>query len=815
MIQVSNEFRQVMESRRDFKCKARVTLGDGRELQLDGRHFTLSGNSFTDGAGANAFPLGNALEKSVSLELMNDEDQYSSYDFFGAKIELSLTFELSESTETIPLGTYTVVTPETYGTVIGITAVDDMYRADRDYATNLTFPQTAGAVLRDICSACDIPLGASSFPHDDFVIETKPEGQTFRQVIGQIAMLAGGNARIDHRGYLQILVYDFSPFEQGEKRLAGGVFDQGEPQYATGDAAYGGAFAPWEAEESHSGGTFADWKHYHVLAAFQNLTVDTDDIVITGVQATVKGEDGEEDSVLLKGEEGYVLSMENPLIEGKEEEVLSWLATCLVGLRFRKFSGDLTADPTIEFMDLAYVVDRKGNSYQTVVTDMNFVFFGYTTVSNSAESAVRNSSSYYSQATQSFLEARKLVEKEKSDRELAMEKLSEALANSSGLYITSEEQEDGSRVYYMHDKPSLSESQFVWKLTAEAFGISTDGGKTYPYGFTVTGEMVTRILDTEGLNAGWIDTGALSVRDEEGHEIFYADVDTGLVRIDASSVYLGAGNLEEELDGMREQNAQLSVKVDEISGKVSQGGGVNLLKNSVGYFGLDHWEAENDVSAERGDRVIGTTVSQAGFLLDGGKLTQENIPIVSGERYTLSFLVSKPGNFTGRVTVLGSNEEIVLDIPRGEKLMQMSYTFTAISSVSVTLLGAAGSELLISDLRLVKGEDPLTWQLAAGEVFETNYQMSSAGLIVSNSEYDGQVGITPQGLTGTYNGEKVFYLNREYVTSQNLRVTQQIELSPFKMVPVTKNGKRGMGLVPLPETEDRRTWQLRAAPSKM
>lgn len=43
--------------------------------------------------------------------------------------------------------------------------------------------------------------------------------------------------------------------------------------------------------------------------------------------------------------------------------------------------------------------------------------------------------------------------------------------------MTEDPQDDGSVIYYMHNKPTLEESDIVWKLTAEAIGISTDGGK--------------------------------------------------------------------------------------------------------------------------------------------------------------------------------------------------------------------------------------------------------------------------------------------------------------------------------------------------
>ena len=49
------------------------------------------------------------------------------------------------------------------------------------------------------------------------------------------------------------------------------------------------------------------------------------------------------------------------------------------------------------------------------------------------------------------------------------------------------------------------------KLTAEAIGFSTDGGATYPYGFTVTGKMVMDIIEANGINADWINTGTINL----------------------------------------------------------------------------------------------------------------------------------------------------------------------------------------------------------------------------------------------------------------------------------------------------------------
>ena len=160
-------------------------------------------------------------------------------------------------------------------------------------------------------------------------------------------------------------------------------------------------------------------------------------------------------------------------------------------------------------MDQVLVIDRKGNVYISFLTDINFQFFGFTAVKNSAEPALRNSAKVYSESTKALIKAKELIAKEKTARELAVEQLAKDLSNSGGLYVTTENQEDGSKIYYMHDKPTLAESMIIWKLTALAFGISTDGGNTYPYGFTVDGETITRLLYAEGINADYINSGTI------------------------------------------------------------------------------------------------------------------------------------------------------------------------------------------------------------------------------------------------------------------------------------------------------------------
>ena len=581
MINVSDEFKQLMTERQDFKCNAEVTLANGTVLPLGEDDFSIDNNSLVDAAGANTIPLGVALSRNVQLEIMNDDDHLSNYDFFGAKIRLYLTFELSETTEKIEYGTFTVTQPETYGSVVTIVGYDDMYKADKAYSTALTFPATAKSVLIDSGDTCGILIGDSNFLHNDFQIPTMPSSEyTHRQIIGFIAMIACGNARIDRTGHLQIMTYDFN----------------------------------YENDSIHD------------LTDYNNLTCDTNDVQVTGVQMTktvtktTTDEDGNEneedvEEIVKVGGDSYVLSIENPLVKGHEETLISWIYEIFENVTFRGFTMDYISYPIAEFMDKIKVTDWRENSFYSVLTDVNFVFFGYTTLKNSAESPLRNQSNYTSSNQKAIIQGKQLVEQERNNRQNALDKMQEALKNSNGMYSTQEVLLDGSTIYYLHDKPTMKESKNVIKLTAEVIGFSIDGGKTYPYGFTITGEMVARLLYTEGINADYINTGALTVKDKSGNIIFYADMETGTVKISGDNVTIGGKTAPEAIsDAVKESKNYADGKVSDFAETVTKS--VSDLQNQIDgqietfYYDYEpnlknipasDWATEDDKKKHEGD----------------------------------------------------------------------------------------------------------------------------------------------------------------------------------------------------------------------
>lgn len=544
MINVSNAFREKLEAGEPVRMVVDITFPDGTKKTIN-KDIMNGDNGFSDCAESSSFPVGATVCKTLTLSINNDQEQWKNYNFYGAKVHAYLKLQTSyaapesvstlldesynpilDSTgdpiiatqaatkdiiETIDKGVYTVTTPEQYSDIINVTALDDMYKANKVYTSGLKLPQSLINLVRDACKTVGIGMNLTMDHGDIIIIRSVPDSMTFRQLFGYAAMVESANARIDYSGNLQFVKWDFERTNIPELK------NYGNPP-----------------------------------------TLSSDDIVITGIKVTngQSSDDTDTDYSGIYGEEGYVLELENELIDTDQlQTVANIIGEQIVGARFRNLEGDLVYDPLVEFGDMMYTYDRLGNKYLTPLTDVSGNVGGLTTVKTQADDPIRGSSDFYGNSTKAIVAARRMVQKETSAREEAIRRLAETLSSSSGLYMTQEPQQDGSIIYYMHNKPTIAESNIIWKLTAEAFAVSIDGGKTYPYGFAVTGELITRLLYAEGINADYINAGTLIVRDKSGNAIFEADMDTGSVTLNGSYVTIGGKPLDEKIEDVENMAA--------------------------------------------------------------------------------------------------------------------------------------------------------------------------------------------------------------------------------------------------------------------
>lgn len=449
-------------------CKVKIKLKSGNALTLTQSDLWQGGFTMDDAtSGKGSFDIGQVITNRLRLSLNDSEEQYSIYDFMDAEVTAWRGGTLQDETiELLQCGTFTAHEQKNPDSSVELTCLDNMAKTEIPYSNVATvYPASIQTIVQDICNFCGIMLATSTIDNGNYVVSERPDDEalTCRDVLHYAAQISGSFARCDALGRLEFKWYD----ETAKK---------------------------------------------HKITAIKSFTLENQDIIITGVQVT---DSGDEKLSSLYGEKGYVLEIsDNPLIEAEKAEIVaSHLGNKIIGMQFRPLELSCILDPSVEAGDPAEVIDRRGNTYNCWITNMTYKVGSDTKITCDAETPSDRSAVRFSETTKAIVENRKKIKKERTEREAALEELNRQLAESSGMYVTAQKQDDGSTIYYMHDKATLEDSEIVWKLTAEAIGISTDGGKTYPYGLDVSGTAILERLYVTGLDADRVQIRNLHLKD--------------------------------------------------------------------------------------------------------------------------------------------------------------------------------------------------------------------------------------------------------------------------------------------------------------
>lgn len=501
MIKTTAAYKEAIKKNRIFHHEVNINFADQTSMTVgDVDLFAFQLLDATSNTGS--FDIGSAIAQQLLLKLNNVDGKFDNHDFNNAVITAKIGLELSDnSIEWLNKGIFTAEPGTVSGDTISVNAFDNMVKFDTDYSqSKLVYPATLGSIVQDACSCCGVTLApdTATFNKSNYVVQSRPNDSalTFRQVLQFVGQISCKFFKINTEGKLSAKWYDTDTLESidmnnvnTEKVII--------------------------IDELHTGST-----------------LQTDDVVITGVKVIEENRDEENSSsevTYKSGTAGYVLEVSgNKLIQGgKGAEVVNYLGECLNGLQFRPVSINASTDPCRESGDLAVVIDSKGNKYKTIFTNVNYVAHTAQALICGAEVPARLSSTRYSQATQVYKEIRANIRKYRSEWSAAFKELQTAMDSKNGLFPVSETQEDGSTILYFCDKPALKDSSTVIKLSAAGWGMSTDGCKTWNVGTLVDGTTITKILNATGINADWINTGALTVKDDDGNIVLSVDASTG------------------------------------------------------------------------------------------------------------------------------------------------------------------------------------------------------------------------------------------------------------------------------------------------
>jgi hypothetical protein len=165
----------------------------------------------------NEITIGNTCASSVTFSIYMPTVSLENKEitiFEGVKVGTEIKY--------IKLGIFTVTKQTSDGEYTNYEAYDRMYKADMPYFSDMTFPNTDKAILNEICGKLGISLATNIVTAH--TINDKPQGYTYREIIGYMAMLQGCNAVINSDGNLELRWYKDSGYVlDGHKYYQQGV----------------------------------------------------------------------------------------------------------------------------------------------------------------------------------------------------------------------------------------------------------------------------------------------------------------------------------------------------------------------------------------------------------------------------------------------------------------------------------------------------------------------------------------------------------------------------------------------------------------
>lgn len=473
----------------------------------------------------NKLDLGSACMSELSFTLENTDGAFDDKVFEGAQLYVTTSFSTGSTTETVPIGYYTVDSPPRKLRSIKITAYDRMAKFNRAYDTELAYPATLYQIVADACTKCGVSQKLpTNTLHRGVSIPKRPKADnlTYRQVLVWAAELMGVSLYIDYDG-----------------KLTGG----------------------WYATNA---------KHTVIKASDRFTSGNTDfaenNIVFSGVR--IVGND-ENKTEYLAGTKDYAFNIEGNLL-AQSDMNLSTLATELktarCSLTYTPMSCTTHSFPHLRPLDIMKFETAQGTK-KVVLTNVKWQSQNRCTkLEGKGETATQSgyaTMGAFTPKQQAILEQTRAQQAAQiNDYEQATLALNETIANSMGLYVTRKADSNGAVITYYHDKPTLEGSNTIYCRNAGGYAWTNNGwnngSPNWEYGVSKDGDAVIRSIAANKISASYITTDILSSPTGK----FSFNLDTG--HIEASDINITGGDIN--LDG-----GQLSIENSGFKTDLSSG----------------------------------------------------------------------------------------------------------------------------------------------------------------------------------------------------------------------------------------------------
>ena len=475
MLNTSSLYKQLIkQSGREFRVRILCTLENDQQVELtDNDIMQDSLKIISSVSGESDFEIGTAIIGELDFEIDNSDGQYNNMSFQNAEFQVYIGLVTNQSytgnltVEWLNKGLFTAEEVTVNEKYISIIAYDNMAKFDKEMP-DISFPITLANLFSQICTYCQVAYTSPDFPNSDLIIRKDylEKDTSCRDILSYIAQLSCSYAYIHSSGSVSLKWFTDTNYAVSEKQRLNGTVN------------------------------------------------------ITGVQF----KDADENKYLVGNTDYCLMIDDNPLVIGNQALQNNVWTQRLINFPITPFETEILSDMSIEAGDIITVSDLNNHTYRTPVTSVIFQLDGKTTLSCHAETLKENQRTRGSVSAKVMSAVRREAKRQISEYDIRAKLFSTLTANAMGYYQTEQIQDDGSVITFQHDKPKLSESQYIWKKSLDSFAVSSDYGHTWR-GFDSNANAVLNILAVEGIVADWIRAGKIT----DKNSLFSVNLDKGFI----------------------------------------------------------------------------------------------------------------------------------------------------------------------------------------------------------------------------------------------------------------------------------------------
>jgi phage minor structural protein len=280
----------------------------------------------------------------------------------------------------------------------------------------------------------------------------------------------------------------------------------------------------------------------------------------------------------------------------------------------------------------------------------------------------------------------------------------------------------------------------------------------------------------------------------------------------------GEGGVNEAINAV---SSSLEKTANAINAKFSSTGGINLIRNSIGYAEFDFWTMTGTVKTIKNQELEQLGFG-SGFYKELGATAyiEQKVTIqprnADGtlKKHSISYWLKKTkDNATNgwALVEVYANGVALIKIGKGSGTgttngweLGLGTFETEFSEITIRVTAGANAEAMFSGLMLNVGEDALQWQHANGEIYNTNIQMNLNGLKVLNGQTNGYTIMSPEEFSGYAeiiddNGNRVmarvFTLNGATTEVTELDVDNEIKMQSVKSIHINTASNKGWAFI--------------------